>query len=166
MNKFNKKRGKNMKIELPKLEDCKRINELAVKLHEYHVEWRPDIFVHTDTVITEEELQDMIENKKMLVAKEDGVILGYIILGPIREDHKNGYNYRKQLELEALIVDDTVRNKGVGSALMKKALDYAKENNCTDVRLTVNEENTKAIKLYEKLGMKVRNIAYTMKIDK
>jgi len=48
---------------------------------------------------------------------------------------------------------------------MKKALEYAKENNCTDVRLTVNEENEKAIKLYEKLGMKVRNIAYTMKID-
>lgn len=155
-----------MKIEIPDLEDLERINELAVKLHEYHVEWRPDIFVHTDQVITKEELQAMITNGKMFVAKENDKVLGYIILGPIREDHKNGYNYRKQLELEALIVDDTVRNKGVGSALMKKALDYAKENNCTDVRLTVNEENTSAIKLYEKLGMRVRNIAYTMKIGK
>lgn len=155
-----------MKIELPKLSDHKRINELAIKLHEYHVEWRPDIFVHTDEVITKEELQEMIANEKIFVAKEDNKVLGYIILGPIREDHKNGYNYRKQLELAALIVDDTTRNKGIGTALMKKALEYAKENNCTDVRLTVNEENEKAIKLYEKLGMKVRNIAYTMKIDK
>ena len=142
-----------MKIELPKLSDHKRINELAIKLHEYHVEWRPDIFIHTDEVISKEELQEMIANEKMFVAKEDNKVLGYIILGPIREDHKNGYNYRKQLELAALIVDDTTRNKGIGTALMKKALEYAKENNCTDVRLTVNEENEKAIKLYEKLGI-------------
>lgn len=155
-----------MKIEIPNIKDLERINELAVKLHEYHVEWRPDIFVHTDQIITEEELKNMIENEKMFIAKEGDQILGYIILGSMREDHKKGYNYRKQLELEALIVDDSVRNKGVGSALMKKALDYAKENACTDVRLTVNEENTSAIKLYEKLGMRVRNIAYTMKIDK
>jgi len=81
-----------MKIELPKLSDHKRINELAIKLHEYHVEWRPDIFIHTDEVISKEELQEMITNKKMFVAKEDEKVLGYIILGPIREDHKNGYN--------------------------------------------------------------------------
>lgn len=109
-----------MKIELPKLSDYKRINELAIKLHEYHVEWRPDIFIHTDEVISKEELQEMITNKKMFVAKEAEKVLGYIILGPIREDYKNGYNYRKQLELSALIVDDTLRNKGIGTALMKK----------------------------------------------
>ena len=42
--------------------------------------------------------------------------------------------------------------------------EYAKENNCTDLYLTVNEENENAIKTYEKFGMKVKNIAYSMRI--
>ena len=30
------------------------------------------------------------------------------------------------------------------------------EQNCTDIYLTVNEENTQAVKFYEKLGIKVK----------
>lgn len=33
-----------------------------------------------------------------------------------------------------------------------------------DLYLTVNEENENAIKMYEKFGMKVKNIAYSMEI--
>lgn len=39
-----------------------------------------------------------------------------------------------------------------------------KAKKCTDIHLTVNEENKNAIKLYEKLGFKVKNIAYMMQI--
>ena len=31
-------------VEKPKVEDFKRINELAVQVHEMHVTWNPDIF--------------------------------------------------------------------------------------------------------------------------
>ena len=38
------------------------------------------------------------------------------------------------------------------------------KNRYTDLRLTVNEENRDAIHLYEKIGFKVKNIAYMMQL--
>jgi len=43
---------------------------------------------------------------------------------------------------------------------------YAENNNYTDLRLTVNEENANARYLYEKVGFKVKNIAYSMHLKK
>ena len=31
-------------IEIPNLKDFKRVNELAVQVHEIHVNWNPDLF--------------------------------------------------------------------------------------------------------------------------
>ena len=49
-------------------------------------------------------------------------------------------------------------------------LNFAKQigidNGCTDMYLTVNEENIGAIKTYEKFGMRVKNIAYMMELNK
>lgn len=152
-------------IELPKKEDLKKINELAVKLHDLHVNWRPDIFIHSDIIIDEFELEEMIQNKYIYIARLNEEVVGYIIIGKISEGIKTGYRYRKQMPIEAMIVDENVRGQGIGRKLLKYVISYAKENNCTDIRLTVNEENTSAISLYEKVGMKVKNIAYDLKLD-
>lgn len=152
-------------IGLPKIEDLERINELAVKLHDLHVKWRPDIFEHTSIIIGKEELNEMIEQRQIYVAKLSEKIVGYIIIGNMREGIKPGYKYRKQLPIEAMIVDENVRGQGIGTKLLEFVIRYAKENNCTDVRLTVNEENESAIRVYEKIGMKVKNIAYNLKLD-
>ena len=31
-------------VEIPNIEDFKKVNELAVQVHEMHVTWNPDIF--------------------------------------------------------------------------------------------------------------------------
>ena len=38
-------------IEIPKIEDFKKLNELARQVHELHVNWRPDLFLIVDEVI-------------------------------------------------------------------------------------------------------------------
>ena len=72
--------------------------------------------------------------------------------------------YRKQLQIEAICVDEKSRGKGIGTALLKFAKEFGKENNCTDLYLTVNKENENAIKIYEEFGFKVKSIAYSMEI--
>ena len=47
---------------------------------------------------------------------------------------------------------------------MQHIIKLGKKECYTDIQLTVNEENTKAIKFYEKLGMRIKNISYSMKI--
>ena len=98
------------------------------------------------------------------MAKLNNKIVGYVMLSS-REGKKNGYRYRKQLEIDAMGVDEKYRNQGIGFEILEYVKKYAKENNYTDLRLTVNEENENAKHLYEKVGFKVRNIAYTLQLN-
>ena len=72
--------------------------------------------------------------------------------------------YRKQLNIEAICVDENCRGNGIGTLLLEHIKKIGKEQGCTDMYLTVNQENENAIKVYEKFGFKVKNIAYMMKI--
>lgn len=152
-----------MEIGVPKVNDLEIIDKIALQVHECHVKWRPDIFEHASSIINKEELEKMIESEEIFVAKVEGRVVGYVILSK-REGKKNGYLYRKQLDIDAIGVDEAYRNKGIGTKLLEYVKEYAKNNDYTDLRLTVNEENENAIHLYEKVGFKVRNIAYSIKI--
>lgn len=152
-----------MNIEIPIIEDLFAIDKIAVQVHECHVAWRPDIFEHTNSILTKEELEDLISNQNIFVIKKDKKILGYILLSR-NEGKKNGYRYRKQLNIDAMGVLEEYRNQGIGTKLLEFIKEYAKDNNFTDLRLTVNEENENARHLYEKMGFKIKNIAYTLKL--
>ena len=152
-----------MKIEIPTIKNLEEIDKIALQVHEYHVKLRPDIFEHTDSIINGQELANMIENSEIFVAKIEEQIVGYIILSS-REGKKNGYRYRKELDIDAMGIDENYRNQGIGRELLEYIKKYAKDNNYTDLRLTVNEENENARHLYEQVGFKIKNIAYSMQL--
>ena len=150
-------------IKIPQIEDFNRINELAKQVHELHVNWRPDLFLSVEEVISKENFEKMIQAKEIFVAKIEDEIAGYITFN-IKEKNNPNMRYRKQLQIEAICIDEKNRGKGIGTQLLKHVKQYGKENDCTDIYLTVNEENVSAIKIYEQFGFKVKNIAYSMKI--
>lgn len=150
-------------IEIPKIEDLKKVNELAKQVHELHVNWRPNLFLSVDEVISKECFEEMIQVKEIFVARVEDEIVGYITIN-IKEKNNPSMRYRKQLQIEAICVDEKNRGKGIGTELLEYARKFGKENNCTDLYLTVNKENEKAIKVYEEFGFKVKSIAYSMQI--
>ena len=152
-----------MKIELPKIEDLEKINLLAVQVHNLHVNWRPDIFVPTDTMFTEEAFRNIINEETMYVAKENDEVYGYALIKLKEVDHP-GNRYRKEMNIEVIVVDENSRGNGIGTQILTFIKEHAKNIGCTDLRLTVNEENKDAINLYEKFGMKIKNITYSMQI--
>ena len=42
-------------IEIPRIEDFNKVNELAKQVHKLHVNWRPDLFLSVDKVISKED---------------------------------------------------------------------------------------------------------------
>ena len=150
-------------VEIPKIEEFNRVNELATQVHELHVNWRPDLFFRVEEVICKEEFEEMIKEKEIVVAKIEEKIVGYMTF-TIKEKKNTGMRDRKQLQIEAICVEKEERGKGIGTSLLKYVKEYGKENECTDLYLTVNEENEGAIKAYEKFGFKVKNIAYSMQL--
>lgn len=150
-------------IESPQKEDLKKVNKLAKQVHELHVNWRPDLFLSVEEVITKEEFEERIQAKEIFIARIQDEIVGYITFN-IKEKNNPAMRYRKQLQIEAICVDEEKRGEGVGTELLEKTKEFGKENGCTDMYLTVNQENQNAIKVYEKFGFKVKSIAYSMQI--
>ncbi|GMV34012.1 MAG: GNAT family N-acetyltransferase [Chloroflexi bacterium] len=58
--------------------------------------------------------------------------------------------------IEDVIVDTSARGRGVGQALMKRAIELAKEKGAKNIALTSNPARAAANRLYVKLGFKKR----------
>lgn len=147
----------------PKLEDQVEINNLAKQVHKLHVNWNPDIFLDVEQVIPMERLKKLLEAKSIFIAKKENKVVGYIIINITEKD--NGFmRYRKLLDIDTLCIDEKYRGHGIGTKMLEFAKEVGKNNSCTDMHLTVNPQNTNAIKVYEKFGMEVDKIAYMMKL--
>ena len=59
----------NLIIEIPNISDQEKINELAVQVHDLHVKWRNDLFIKCDNMMPKERLEDLINQKEILVAR-------------------------------------------------------------------------------------------------
>lgn len=153
-----------MKIELAKEQELEEINKIAKQVHDLHVNWRPDIFKSIEEVIPKEKFKELLDKDEIYVAKVEGKIIGYATISIKERMNIPGLYDRKILDLEAICIDKEYRNKGIGTEFIRHLINLGKEWGCTDLYLNVNEENKNAIKCYEKLGMKVKNIKYSMKI--
>ena len=159
--------GMYMEIRIPNIDEYEIVNELAVQVHELHVGWRPDLFNSVDEVITLDEYMELIQNKEIYVSVIDNKVVGYIVFCIVEKiSQNNKFRYRKQLNVDAMCVDETYRGRGIGTELLNFVEKIAIENECTDMYLTVNEENIGAIKTYENFGMRVKNIAYSKRLTK
>lgn len=154
----------DINIESPKIEEQKRINELAKQIQKIHFNWRPDLFLNVEEVISNERLKGLLDKNCIYVARIDEKIVGYIIID-IMEKNNSFIRYRKLLVVDTLCVDENYRGKGIGTKLLEFAKKMGKDNNCTDMYLTVNPKNENAINVYEKFGMRLKDITYMMEIS-
>jgi ribosomal protein S18 acetylase RimI-like enzyme len=67
--------------------------------------------------------------------------------------------------IEDVIVDNSARGGGVGEALMKRAVEIAREKGASNISLTCNPMREAANKLYQRMGFKKRETnAYQIKL--
>lgn len=95
------------------------------------------------------------------VAEIDNKIIGYMVgeFHPLSEgvtenvknEHFLFHDSNKNFHIMSIGVDDKVRNKGVGTLLITKLIDYIK-GKYDNITLFVHDENEKAIQFYIKNG--------------
>lgn len=84
--------------------------------------------------------------------KENGKIIGVVYLIKIDQISKNA-------EFAIMIGDKDQQNKGIGTIATKTMLEYAFQHlNLNRVYLTVLEKNSRAIRMYEKVGFTVEGV--------
>ena len=108
-------------------------------------------------------------NKKIFVAVENNMIVGYVYGDFYQETKARSYAKinDKYLELEELYVLPEYRNLGVGQKLFKKIEKYAKQNGAKTLRLNAVSKNYKSLLNFyiDILGMEYISAYLIKKID-
>ena len=135
-------------------QDIAEVNVIRKQVNDMHVLGEPKIFKpgfgenmqnFIKTFLTE-------ENKVLLVAKDEGKVVGYAALEVI-EKEETDYRYALRfLEVGELGVLDGVRQKGVGGKLMEEVKKVAQSLNIYEVQLNMWSFNSGALEFYEKIG--------------
>lgn len=66
--------------------------------------------------------------------------------------------------IEGVRVKADLRGRGVGTALMRKAIEIASDSECSMVQLTTNSQRADAKRFYESLGFSPSHIGMKLKI--
>ena len=148
-----------MLMEIPKPSDREAVNALALQVHRLHVDWQPEYYNHTEMLYDEDRFQKALDQGMMYVAKENGEIVGYVLLAVIEINHA-GLCPTKTMKLDELCVAEGFRSRGIGKQIMADVKAIAAQMGCTDIRLTCAPQNSAAIALYEGMGMQIKNLQY------
>jgi GNAT superfamily N-acetyltransferase len=91
----------------------------------------------------------------VFVAYDEKIPVGYISLSP----KHFGYRNAKYVEINDMGVIPTYRSKGVGSLLMERGLEWAKEQGFDRAYVASYSKNAGAIKFYEKSGFEMIDVS-------
>ena len=99
------------------------------------------------------------EDKKILVAELDGVLVGMISIVFVKRLNQTNL----ELYVPELVVLESHRNIGIGKSLINHCIKIAKKKNCFRIRLESGHKRKKAHKFYDSLGFD--QYAKTYKLD-
>lgn len=101
-------------------------------------------------------------NQHLMVAEEDGVIVGTFQLSFIPGLSNKGA-WRAQVEGVRVRADR--RSGGVGAAMMREAAALAREKGCRVLQLTTDKSRKDAHRFYERLGFKGSHEGYKLSLS-
>jgi GNAT superfamily N-acetyltransferase len=85
------------------------------------------------------------------VAEVDGRIVGTFMLSFLRHLMRRG---SLVAQIEAVRIDPSLRGRGLGTAMMRWAIEQARRRHCSTVQLTSNKKRKDAHRFYERLGFR------------
>ena len=144
-----------MKIRKAIATDSLLLSYLCLNVQRLHAERHPEIFKipHSDdfaVTFFDEVLVDPAA--RIFIAEEDGRALGYIFC-KLYERPASVFNYVSRfLQIEHISVQPEAQRQGVGTALINRAEELAREINVTRIQLSSWNFNTKAHTFFERHG--------------
>ena len=156
-----------MMIRKAQTRDISGILALLKQVGQVHHNIRPDIFpvgtLKYNAAQLEHLLQD--ETRPIFIAEVENGVAGYCFcIHKVIEDTSVSVG-RQELYIDDLCVDENHRRMGIARALYDHTLNYAKETGCRMLTLNVWCGNQGAMRFYEQMGMKPRNIMMELSLE-
>lgn len=153
-------------MEIRKLieSDYDQVIELYTQLDEFHVQARPDYFVHRDDVYPKEHF---IHNLAYPGGLQLGVFDGEKMVGFVEATLWNESGMRKDLHtvcLDNIYVLPEYRRRGIAAKLFAEVEFWAKEQGAIRLDLHTWDFNKSAIAMYEAMGMTPQRYVFEKKL--
>lgn len=156
-----------MEIRRAESRDIPGMIELLKQVGQVHHVIRPDIFRSGAQKYSEQELEEILQDKErpIFVAVQGRFVLGYCFC--ILREYRGSsvLTDRKELYIDDLCVDENCRGRGVARALYAHTCSYARQIGCNFITLNVWSGNDGAMKFYEKAGLRPRSITMDMPLE-
>ena len=155
-----------MNIRFAMEKDIPQMIDLLRQVGAVHHQIRPDLFRAGAQKYDEAALKGLLadKNRPILAGVVEDRMVGYAfcILQEIKNDPV--LCDRKTVYIDDLCVDEQVRGGGVAQAIYQGALDYARSIGCDSVTLNVWCGNDRALRFYEKCGLKPQKIGMELSL--
>ncbi len=97
--------------------------------------------------------QEQTEGLGVFVARRDGQVVGHIAL-VVNQGRSQQFGMKWGI-LASLVVDPDYHHQGIGTALIKRAMEWFREQRCEYVEVSTDQNNIAAIRAYEAAGFRV-----------
>ena len=133
--------------------DMDALLELQAEIHALHVQAEPHRYRLAAPQVVRAHFEALLEDPdaQILVAADDGALLGYLVAKQERREHPM-ITPQSFVLVDALSVSAKARRRGVGRRLMDAAMAHAQALGTEAVELAVRSFNREAIAFYEALG--------------
>lgn len=151
------------KIRFADKEDYKVINEIIREVHDLYVKNRPDVYNETDKPLSEEEFKEILEDDRykmfLVQERESKEVVAFSLIQIVGPRNIPILTPVKTALIDTFCVKEKYRKRGIGKFLFQHIISFAQKEGVNTLQLVVWEFNKGAIKFYEALGMKKRNIS-------
>lgn len=144
--------------------DFEDIRALVDQVHTIHVKNRPDIYKEGNPF--GEELFEKILNDPSVIATvyDDGKIKGFCYMTIQNIENQAGMIDRKKGFIETIVVDEEIRNQGIGKELFLDIKNRAIKTGIKCIELMIWSFNSSALCFYKSLGMTPRSEILEIKL--
>lgn len=149
--------NKFLVIRKAKFDDYAAVSALEELEFEIHREARPDYFRSLENSYSKAEFEELLACPCPIswVAVQDETVVG-LCFGKIEKTENLVCKSRLVAFIQDIVTLPEYRGKGIATALMAKAREQALNEGAASIELCVWNFNTEAIRLYEKMGMRVQ----------
>ncbi len=138
-------------------DEYKIVETIMKQVQQMHIDWRPDIYKDSETVLPLELYEQAVKDETFYVAEYDGDVAG-ILFVQYRHIESPNQVTRNIIFVDSMAVEEKYRGKGIGHAFFGFLGELRDRRGYDGIELQVNARNKAAYQFYSNYGFTDKSI--------
>ena len=139
------------------MDDYQTVEIIMRQVQQMHIDWRPDIYKHSETVLPINVYEQAVRDQAFFVAEYEERVSGVLFIQCRHIEIQNQVT-RDIIYIDSMAVDENYRGKGFGHAFFEFLKELKAQKGYDRIELQVNARNKAAYKMYTDYGFTDKSI--------